>query len=61
MIVTPIENFAEAVKKMRTAQKEFFRTRSTIAKNEAIKLEHDVDKRIDIIIKPAGSSQPKLF
>ena len=41
-----LTQMAEAVLKMRDAQKEYFRTRSSIALQKSIKLEKDVDDMI---------------
>lgn len=57
-----IDEFIEAVKKMRKAQNEYFRTRSGIALNEAKKLEKQVDEMLPQDISPIkNQEQPKLF
>lgn len=59
--MTDIIEFAETVKKMRNAQKEYFRTRSGIALNESKKLEKKVDELILQVGIPSRSSQKNLF
>ena len=57
-----IDEFIEAVKKMKKAQNEYFRTRSGIALNEAKKLEKHVDEMLPPDISPIkNQEQPKLF
>lgn len=59
--MTDLLKFTEAVKKMRDAQKEFFRTKSGISLNQARKLESEVDKMIDQVGIPSRTSQGNLF
>lgn len=59
--MTDIIEFAETVKKMRDAQKEYFRTKSGIALNESKKLEKKVDEMILQVGIPSRSSQKNLF
>jgi len=59
--MTDLLKFTEAVKKMREAQKEYFRTRSGISLNQAKKLESEVDKMIDQVGIPSRTSQGSLF
>ncbi|MDQ7950151.1 MAG: hypothetical protein AAGB30_11140 [Pedobacter sp.] len=55
------DDFIELVKKMRKAQVEYFRTRSSIAMAEAKKLEREVDKLLPPDLMASRSSQEKLF
>ncbi|WP_448104728.1 hypothetical protein [Pedobacter panaciterrae] len=59
--MTDILKLAEAVKKMRDAQNEFFRTKSGISLSNAKKLEAEVDKMISQIGIPSMTSQRNLF
>lgn len=54
--MTDLTQLAEAVLKMRDAQKEYFRTRSGIALQKSIKLEKDVDD----MIKPFKAAAPQI-
>jgi len=53
--------FADVVKQMRLAQKEYFRTRSSKAMENAKKLEKQVDQMVDEVGVPARSSKGFLF
>lgn len=57
-----VNEFIDAVKRMRKAQSEYFRTKSGIALSEAKKLEKEVDKMLPEDHLPSRTStQPKLF
>jgi len=60
-MVKDILELAEAVKAMRTAQKEAKRTGAGIAKAKAEKMEKDVDRMIEGVVIPARASQNKMF
>lgn len=56
------KTFFEKVKRMREAQKDYFKTRSTRYLNESKRLEKEIDdeiKRVDTII--AERNSPKLW
>jgi hypothetical protein len=55
--MTEITQLADAVLKMRDAQKEYFRTRSSIALQKSIKLEKDVDD----MVKPFQAAAPQII
>ena len=59
--MTHISKFAETVQQMRTAQSEYFRTRSSIALQKSKKLEKDVDDMVKCHAKPAPISQGDMF
>jgi hypothetical protein len=49
------------VKRIRDAQKEYFRTRATSVLEKSKKLEIDVDQMIAKLIAPIPTSQSSLF
>jgi hypothetical protein len=59
--MTDITKLAEAVKEMRETQKEYFRTRSSIALTKSKKLEKDVDDMVRVAIRPPITSQSNMF
>jgi hypothetical protein len=59
-MITLIE-FAEKVKEMRIAQKEYFRTKASVALVQSKKLEKDVDQICGQVGIPARTSQTKLL
>jgi hypothetical protein len=59
--MTDIVKLADLVKEMREAQKEYFRTRSSIALAKSKKLEKDVDDMVASVGVPSRSSQNRLF
>jgi len=57
-----VDDFADLVSKMRTTQKEFFRTRSPTTMSEAKALERKVDQALEEREeRKAGKAQPGLF
>lgn len=58
---TELLKFTDIVNRMRLAQKEYFRTRSTIALTESKKLEKQVDQMVDEVGLPARSAQGTFF
>jgi hypothetical protein len=59
--MSDIIKLAELVKEMREAQKEYFRTRSSIALTKSKKLERDVDDVVSLAIRPVATSQGNMF
>jgi hypothetical protein len=59
--MTDISKFAESVQQMRTAQSEYFRTRSSIALQKSKRLEKEVDDMARVYAKSAPISQADLF
>ena len=56
-----ISKLAESVQQMRTAQTEYFRTRSSISLTKSKKLEKEVDDMVKSAIKPPITSQGNMF
>jgi hypothetical protein len=56
-----IVKFAETVQQMRDAQKEFFRTKATVALVKSKKIEKEVDEMVKTVIPPIASTQSTLL
>lgn len=56
-----ISKFAESVQQMRSAQNEYFRTRSSISLTKSKKLEKEVDDMVTAVVKPPMTSQGNMF
>lgn len=52
---------AETVQQMRSAQNEYFRTRSGIALNQSKKMEKEVDDMVKASVRPQSINQADMF